>query len=206
MILYIMLCGYPPFNGSCWEQILAKVKKGKFSLSLKGWENVSYDAKHLIKRMLEYGPEKRISAEEAFNDKWIQNYGKAVTSEPLAVKSTLSNLQLFKVQSIFQQLAMAFIANRLQDEDEQKKLLSEFTRLDANGDGILQKEELMVAYVKLGKTPLEAKIIVEEIMNEIDTNNSGAIDFSEFLTANLTQQGLITEQNLHEAFKLFDKV
>lgn len=31
------------------------------------------DAKNLIKKMLEYDQEKRISAEEALQDKWIQN-------------------------------------------------------------------------------------------------------------------------------------
>jgi calcium-dependent protein kinase len=37
------------------------------------WAGISNDAKSLIKKMLQKDPKKRISAEEAFNDKWIQN-------------------------------------------------------------------------------------------------------------------------------------
>jgi calcium-dependent protein kinase len=33
VLLYVMLCGYPPFNGLNGELILAKIKKGKYTLS-----------------------------------------------------------------------------------------------------------------------------------------------------------------------------
>lgn len=63
----------------------------------KGWENVSHDAKSLVRRMLEFSPTKRISAEAALRDRWIASLGKKTATEPMQIKQTLSNLQSFKV-------------------------------------------------------------------------------------------------------------
>ncbi len=103
-------------------------------------------------------------------------------------------------------MVIAFIANHLQSQEYLRKLRVEFTKLDTNGDGILQKEELISAYVKLGKSPANAKRIVEQLMDNIDSNNNGTIDFSEFLTANTHLEESTADKRLLEAFKLFDKV
>ena len=165
----------------------------------------SMDAKNLIKGMLKYDPVSRISAKEAFNNKWIKNQIKKTNIDD-SINASLKNLSSFNVQSLLQQLTISFIANRLQTQEEQKRLRSEFLAIDVNGDGLLQKEELISGYIKLGKTPSEANEIVNKILAEIDTNNNGTIDLSEFLTANLKQQETVADNQLIEAFKLFDKV
>ena len=65
VILYILLCGYPPFNGANDKQIIEAVLKGKFTLEEPEWEDISEDAKDLVKKLLEYDPKKRISAGDA---------------------------------------------------------------------------------------------------------------------------------------------
>ena len=52
MILYILLCGYPPFNGSNDEQIIKKVKEGKYRTDEEEWENISVDAIDIINKLL----------------------------------------------------------------------------------------------------------------------------------------------------------
>lgn len=63
VIMYILLCGYPPFKGKTQKEIFDKIKTGKFSFALAEWKNISREAKIMIKRMLTYNPEDRISAE-----------------------------------------------------------------------------------------------------------------------------------------------
>lgn len=49
VILYILLCGYPPFNGSSEEAILKSVEEGKVIFDKEDWAEVSDGAKDLIK-------------------------------------------------------------------------------------------------------------------------------------------------------------
>lgn len=65
VIFFILLCGYPPFNGRDNNEIIASVKWGKFDLSYKSFDTVSKEAIDLLKKMLTRNPKKRISAEGA---------------------------------------------------------------------------------------------------------------------------------------------
>lgn len=70
VILYIMLCGYPPFDGDTEDDILIAVQKQKYDFKDKTWETISDEAKDLISKLLV--PEnERLSPKEALNHPWI---------------------------------------------------------------------------------------------------------------------------------------
>lgn len=48
VVMYILLCGYPPFWGDRDQEIFRKVKLGQVSFEGPEWETVSDRAKHLI--------------------------------------------------------------------------------------------------------------------------------------------------------------
>ena len=48
VICYILLSGIPPFNGVTDHEIMAAIKKGKFTFSNKVWNNISAEAKDFI--------------------------------------------------------------------------------------------------------------------------------------------------------------
>ena len=52
----------------------------------------------------------------------------------------------------------------------------------------------------------EALKEVDNIMKIVDTNNSGEIDYSEFVTASINRQKLLSKDKLELVFKMFDKV
>lgn len=70
VILFILLCGYPPFTGKTENHIIENVKKGKFSFDRKihnkllaqDWNQITKEAKDLIIKLLTADPNKRISA------------------------------------------------------------------------------------------------------------------------------------------------
>ena len=64
MIIFILLAGYPPFDGKDDEEILSKVRKRNFSFKNSVWNNVSKEAKDLISALLS-PPPTRLTAQEA---------------------------------------------------------------------------------------------------------------------------------------------
>jgi len=52
----------------------------------------------------------------------------------------------------------------------------------------------------------DAEKEVDHIMKTADTNNSGDIDYSEFVTASINRQKILSKEKLDIVFKMFDKV
>jgi len=47
---------------------------------------------------------------------------------------------------------------------------------------------------------------VDAIMRAVDNNNSGTIDYTEFVMATMNRQKMLSKERLEAVFKLFDKV
>mmetsp|Transcript_3435 Transcript_3435/g.5979 ORF Transcript_3435/g.5979 Transcript_3435/m.5979 type:complete len:128 (+) Transcript_3435:298-681(+) len=75
-IVYILLSGYPPFNGDTDPDIFESIKKGHFEFPAQQWSTKSDEAKNFIKCLLRRDPRKRFTANEALGHPWIKNLGK----------------------------------------------------------------------------------------------------------------------------------
>jgi len=65
-------------------------------------------------------------------------------------------------------------------------LLKTFKSLDLNNDGLLSSEELLIGLKKIMEVE-EAEQEVKQIMSNVDINNSGKIDYSEFVTTTINR-------------------
>lgn len=97
VVLYMMLSDSPPFKGKTTTGVLNSVLKGKYSFD--GFENVSEEAKDLIRGMMEIDTEKRFSAMEALQHKWIQNSIRKLRKKPN--EKVLENLRSLNVNFFF---------------------------------------------------------------------------------------------------------
>jgi calcium-dependent protein kinase len=79
-----------------------------------------------------------------------------------------------------------------------------FVKFDTNGDGRLSREELLNGYTSIVGADAAGEE-TEKIMRNVDTDGSGYIDYSEFITASMSRKKLLSKGNLTEAFNLFDK-
>lgn len=76
--------------------------------------------------------------------------------------------------------------------------------MDTNGDGKLQKDELKNGYAEyFGRDISDEEI--DELFAKVDTDNSGEIEYSEFVVATLNEQSVLSNNKLQTAFKMFDK-
>ena len=50
VIIYILLCGYPPFHDSNQPRLFRKIRAGQYRFDSPYWDNVSDQAKDLIRR------------------------------------------------------------------------------------------------------------------------------------------------------------
>ena len=52
VIMYILLCGYPPFHDSNQMRLFKKIRSGQYRFDSPYWDNVSPQAKDLIRHLL----------------------------------------------------------------------------------------------------------------------------------------------------------
>lgn len=64
VILYILLCGIPPFWDKTNKGIAYKILHGTIDFNREPWSKISNTAKHLVCRLLERDPTKRLTAEQ----------------------------------------------------------------------------------------------------------------------------------------------
>ena len=199
VILYILLCGYPPFNGNDDDEIFESIKKRKFVFPEAEWANISKEAKDLINKMLSE-PLTRLTAEQVLGHPWLVNQ----LNKNTKAKEIKINFNTFKTYSGANKLSRAvltYIASRLTD-DEVKKLKDAFQKIDVNGDGMLTLDELKNA---ISQNPEVHVMNIEQIFKTIDTDNSGVINYTEFLAASIDKRIYLQEDKLRDAFKLFDE-
>lgn len=79
-----------------------------------------------------------------------------------------------------------------------------FSLFDKDGDGTIDATELGTVMRSLGQNPTESELT--DMINEIDIDHSGTIDFDEFKAMMIAKdENRSPEDDLKEAFKVFDK-
>ena len=103
VLMFILLCGYHPFDcyGDLPEpELLDKIMKVEYEFEDPVWDTVSEQAKSLIRRLLRYKPDERLSLSEYLQSEWITatptTASSATPSTVIAVRLSKMNQRAFR--------------------------------------------------------------------------------------------------------------
>ncbi|CAI0425351.1 unnamed protein product [Linum tenue] len=199
VILYILLCGVPPFWAESEQGVAQAILRGIIDFKRDPWPNISESAKSLVKAMLEPDPKLRLTAKQVLEHSWLQNAKKA-PNVPLG-DVVKSRLKQFSMMNRFKRKALRVIADFLSVE-EVEDIKEMFKKMDTDNDGIVSIEELKVG---LRNQSQLAEPEVQLLIEAVDTNGKGTLDYSEFLAVSLHLQRMAHDEHLRKAFSYFDK-
>ena len=203
VILYLMLCGKHPFNGNDDNEIYDEIKRCNIEFNDEEWDTISNEAKDLIKKLLIKDFKKRYSAKEALGHPWIKKNKNIIKLDKNKLKEIVNNLRNYSSRLKLQQSTLAYIVHNLVQKEDCNYLRQVFIAFDADGDGKLAKEELIQGLtIVLSREESEKE--VNRLIEIIDVDGNGFIEYEEFLRAGLDKSKILIEKNLETAFKLYD--
>ncbi|VFQ95483.1 unnamed protein product [Cuscuta campestris] len=200
VMLYILLCGVPPFWAESENGIFNAILRGHVDFSSDPWPSISPGAKDLVKKMLNPDPKQRLTAFQVLNHGWIKEDGEAPDT-PLD-NAVLERLKQFRAMNKFKKVALRVIAGCL-SEEEIMGLKEMFKSMDTDGSGTITLEELKQGLAKQGTKLSEYE--VKQLMEAADADGNGTIDYEEFITATMHMNRMDREEHLYTAFQYFDK-
>ncbi|KAI9086553.1 hypothetical protein K1719_031637 [Acacia pycnantha] len=200
VILYILLCGVPPFWAETEQGVALAILRGVIDFKREPWPQISDSAKSLVRQMLEPNPEKRLTAQQVLEHPWLQNAKKA-SNVPLG-DIVRTRLKQFSMMNRFKKKALWVIAEYLSIE-EVEIIKDMFTLMDSDGDGKVTYEELKAGLRKVGSQLAEPEI--KMLMEAADVDGNGVLDYGEFVAVTIHLQRMENDEHFRKAFKYFDK-
>merc|ERR1712154_314348 len=118
-------------------------------------------------------------------------------------KDVIRYLRQFNYQSKLKKAITRCLAKNMSQEPE-KEVKRHFTRLDKDGDGYLDVDELKYLLLDMGFAPSKAAEEAKTMLKAADENNDGQVDFEEFKA--VWHRKLLSQhdQYIHRVFAVFD--
>ncbi len=212
VIMYILLTGRPPFNGSSEEEIMKKIKEGIYDLKKYPWGIISEEAKDLLKGLLQVNAKKRFSAKQALEHKWFQIEKTKSSLNAYNVKNRqlnklIDNLMKYRSDNVLRCAVIALLVHNSIQLNQAHDAVKLFNQIDKNGDGKISKDELFNGLQSYKKDISfdELKKQVDIIFNNIDSDHNGYLEYEEFVRAAIDKDHFLSVNFLQFAFNYFDK-
>ena len=216
IMMYILLAGIPPFQGNDEDEIFENILNQEINLDIPAFNSISENCKDLIKRLCAKNPEKRINSEEALNHPFFKNgvnflnLLKGVYVEnSQELKKILRNkspsiLGKKNNNSKFKDMVIAYIGLNFPDKTEAQKAKKIFLEISGGNKHFLITKETFISRFEKVFNNLSKKEI-EDVFDSLDQNDTGNIEYEELIRALSDKRKLLSDKNLGEAFKFFDK-
>ena len=193
VIMFILLCGKPPFFGRANTRISKMILSSSRHLvrhfDTPVWAKVSAEAKDLIRCLLNPDPKIRFTPAQALAHPWVRKDGCA-PDMPLDI-ALLSNMKEFRDYSKVTKVVLRNLALTYSEEDI-RDIREQFVLMDKDNTGTISIDELLAAMQRASgpfgtnsKSSVLSREEAQGILKGMDYNGDGEIDYLEFTTAAL---------------------
>jgi len=181
VVIYIVLCGFPPFVSTDVKELYEEIKEGKFDFPEPFWTDISKSAKDLVSKCLIIDPSKRITAAEILMHEWIKNPGKGQMSKDYHEQLSKFNKNTKKLNKCIHTI---ILANRMKkvmttNKEKSRKEVIDELRQSEIGLKIPQKELGRRNSVMPSTSVRKSRILPasSSMMSEIRSDLEGHSDF-----------------------------
>jgi calcium-dependent protein kinase len=149
VIMYIMVTGKQPFYGRGKQEVLNKVKNGKYDIKSLYYSKCSNSVKDLIRKMLVTDPRKRMTIEACLEHSWFKQFENDKNINLAFSDEIVESLRQFQNQNLLQKEIRFYLAKLFCDK-EITKLKRAFTAVDKDNSGEIEYEEIPEIFNELG--------------------------------------------------------
>jgi len=217
VIMFIIIFGFPPFhdptnnpNARLSDKIIfSQIKKGftgKVRNGYGAWfpkdQPVSKSCRDLLRRLLKSNAS-RLTSEEALTHPWI--VGETAVGKLIApIDSTIQKSMKFfhKKNQLQSEILNVLKGCNYLSESQEKAVATAFKEMDTDGDGLITEDELFLSLQKVDENV--TKEDCRTILQSVDANNNGVMDFDELLSARINRKLVSKEARLRKVFKCLD--
>ncbi|GJW80437.1 calcium-dependent protein kinase 7-like protein [Tanacetum coccineum] len=200
VILYILLCGVPPFWAETEQGVAQAIIRSVVDFKRDPWPKVSDTAKDLVKKMLNPDAKLRLTAQEVLDHPWILNAKKAPN---VSLGETVkARLKQFSVMNKLKKRALRVIAEQLSAE-EVAGIKQGFDLMDTSKQGKINIVELKAGLQKLGQQIPDADLQI--LMDAGDVDKDGYLNYGEFVAISVHLRKMGNDDHLKDAFAFFDQ-
>ena len=216
VMMYILLSNVAPFPGDNEEEIFDNILSKEINVDIPELKSISNNCKDLIKKLCNKNPKQRIKSEEALNHPFFKtginfsNLLKGIYVENTKELKKIfrnKNSNLFRkkfTNSKFKEMVIAYIGLNFPDKVEAQKARKIFLEISGgNKHFLITKETFVSRFEKALKNLTKEEI--ENLFDSLDQNETGNIEYEELIRALSDRDKLLSNKNLGEAFKFFDK-
>lgn len=200
VIMYILFCGYPPFNGSTDDKIMERILTQEVLFPPEEWASVSKEAKELIRDMLNKNPLERPSAKQLLDHHWFLS--SRASENNVLQKKIVKNLSAFVNKNKLQTALRYYMVNFMDLKQEKRELVEAFQLIDQDNNGLITRAELTDFIHKNRK--FFHNIEPDQILDEMDLDGSKNIDYNEFLLMMFNFKKHLNEDLIKTMFDLID--
>lgn len=220
VVLYMMVTGEAPFDGSSNSSIMQNIRvktrdpemlRSELDSELAG-HDLSDPCIDFLLRLLTVDPEKRMTAAQGLEHRWIKSDDFLSEEErrkrPRKTDSevqrdrgtTIAQMRINAKANEWQRAALFAVAFEMSSTDL-AELNEAFEAMDHNKDGSITYKEFQDEMVKHG---LKDSDKIKELFDSVDTDGTGSIQYTEFLASAMEQQVLATQEQVEAAFYRLD--